>query len=356
MKNKNIAKYIAGILTVSTMIIIPSHYVYAEVPYDATKGFNVSKSTADDWRQRITQRRQEVIELNKITVQDTERMIEELDENGKSNIMRREVVYDNDKEQYKVRKRVKNDELRINAKYEQDMEDIRESFWAEKDNIRQEKLLHHRQLRKDHLLSKAENKHERKLAKLDQKLTLENENLRYKQAQNKLKADYNRLKVDQKIDNRYFMIGKDDVFTYYLETLNSGWISLPKKGYSDKVDEPILDAWIRLVENTELKNTNKQPEKYYLEHYYMDRNTQRIQFLSEIEITKGRPDNTIKQRRYAANQWEELIPESIEDELYHRVINNINLTKLVSNKNVSKNKKNSDSDSSPMIDFLGIYW
>ena len=42
MKNKNIAKYIAGILTVSTMIIIPSHYVYAEVPYDATKGFKAA--------------------------------------------------------------------------------------------------------------------------------------------------------------------------------------------------------------------------------------------------------------------------------------------------------------------------
>ena len=60
-------------------------------------------------------------------------------------------------------------------------------------------------------------------------------------------------------------------------------------------------------------------EKYYLEHYYIRPSTQQIQFLCELEVS-GRPDNDISQRKYNVKNWEYLVPESVEDNIYQAVV------------------------------------
>ena len=62
------------------------------------------------------------------------------------------------------------------------------------------------------------------------------------------------------------------------------------------------------------------PEKYYLMHYYLRPKTQQIQFLSELEVAGGRPNNDVKERGYQSQNWENLIPDSVEDVIYHGVV------------------------------------
>ena len=62
--------------------------------------------------------------------------------------------------------------------------------------------------------------------------------------------------------------------------------------------------------------------KYYLEHYYINPETRQIQFLCELEISNGRPDNNVIQRAYKPRNWENLIPGSIEDSVYHHALRN----------------------------------
>ena len=73
------------------------------------------------------------------------------------------------------------------------------------------------------------------------------------------------------------------------------------------------------VEEAAKDGTYSYPQKYYLEHYYIRPSAQQIQFLSELEVT-GRPSNAIKERPYSASHWENLVPGSIEDDIYHKVV------------------------------------
>ena len=112
---------------------------------------------------------------------------------------------------------------------------------------------------------------------------------------------------------RYIFLLEDSGFAYYLDSQNARWITIP---YSKSED--ILDVWIRL---TKLDGDGEYsyPPKYYLEHYYLRPKTKQIQFLSELEVT-GRPDNTVKERPYSVHNWENLVPGSLEDEIYHGVM------------------------------------
>ena len=65
------------------------------------------------------------------------------------------------------------------------------------------------------------------------------------------------------------------------------------------------------------------PQKYYLAHYYVRPKTQQIQFLSELEVSGGRPDNTVQGRGYQPRNWENLTPGSIEDEVYRGTLASI---------------------------------
>lgn len=132
-------------------------------------------------------------------------------------------------------------------------------------------------------------------------------------------------------NKRYSKIYADDSFYYYMDTKSAKWILCPNTR-----DEYIIDVWIKLEQVSEAvasggdtENTGENaaesgeqysyPARYYLEHYYMNPASEEIQFLCELEVT-GRPDNDIAQRDYDMHNWEPLVPDSIEDNLYRAVV------------------------------------
>lgn len=120
----------------------------------------------------------------------------------------------------------------------------------------------------------------------------------------------------KKEKDRFVPILQDNGFVYTLDTKNAHWIPMPHSG-----NEYIADVWVRLVQTDGDTNTSSYsyPQKYYLEHYYIRPKTQQIQFLCELEVT-GRPENAIQERPYKNSNWENLVPGSIEDEIYHKVL------------------------------------
>lgn len=120
-----------------------------------------------------------------------------------------------------------------------------------------------------------------------------------------------RRQADKK--ERYALLFKDNGFAYYLDTQNLKRMKIPYSGSED-----ILDVWIRLLK-TDTSGEYSYPQKYYLEHYYLRPKKKQVQFLSELEVT-GRPNNAIRERSYSVRNWENLVPGSLEDEIYNNVI------------------------------------
>lgn len=118
-------------------------------------------------------------------------------------------------------------------------------------------------------------------------------------------------------DSRYKTLFTDNNFTYYLDSKNTRWIPRPYQR-----SEYMIDAWVRLVENTTGEQVTEdgkiRPAKYFLEHYYISPAKREIMFISELEVT-GRPENAVKERAYDPKNWEQLVPGSIEDEIYGAV-------------------------------------
>ena len=118
-------------------------------------------------------------------------------------------------------------------------------------------------------------------------------------------------------DSRYKTLFTDNNFTYYLDSKNTRWIPRPYQR-----SEYMIDAWVRLVENTtgeQVAEDGKiRPAKYFIEHYYISPAKREIMFISELEVT-GRPENAVKERAYDPKNWEQLVPGSIEDEIYGAV-------------------------------------
>lgn len=138
--------------------------------------------------------------------------------------------------------------------------------------------------------------------------------------------DRTRLLREQKERSRYVDVLTDNGYEYYLDTRNTRWIPLPHSG-----DEYIIDTWVKLVKDASddgSDGTYIYPEKYYLAHYYVRPKTRQIQFLSELEVTGGRPDNTVKGRGYQAQNWEDLTPDSIEDVIYESAVAHVGKNKL----------------------------
>lgn len=126
-------------------------------------------------------------------------------------------------------------------------------------------------------------------------------------------------KRKDKEDARYTLLLSDSGYDYYLDHRASHWSQLPHGS------EQILDTWVKLVpqkteEESAQDGSYTYPQKFYLAHYYIRPKTQQIQFLSELEVTGGRPDNTVQGRGYNAQNWEDLTPDSIEDEIYHNAL------------------------------------
>ena len=125
---------------------------------------------------------------------------------------------------------------------------------------------------------------------------------------------------------RYAQILTDNGYRYDLDTRNLRWIPLPHSG-----DEYIIDVWVKLTQESPdsgSDGTYTYPAKYYLTHYYVRPKTRQIQFLSELEVTGGRPDNTVKGRGYQAQNWEDLTPDSIEDVIYESAVAHVGKNKL----------------------------
>ena len=134
---------------------------------------------------------------------------------------------------------------------------------------------------------------------------------------------------------RYAQILTDNGYRYDLDTRNLRWIPLPHSG-----DEYIIDVWVKLTQeapNDGSDGTYTYPEKYYLAHYYVRPKTRQIQFLSELEVTGGRPDNTVKGRGYQAQNWEDLTPDSIEDVIYESAVAHVGKNKLGSSSHGNMN-------------------
>ena len=127
------------------------------------------------------------------------------------------------------------------------------------------------------------------------------------------------------------IIEEENGFAYYLDTQNARWLPLPHSN-----SEQIIDVWVKLVqvgETDSVTSRGTRPDSsysysdiYYLEHYYLRPNKQQIQFLCELEVT-GRPQNAIEERRYSAAHWENLVPGSVEDDIYHAVMEELRRSK-----------------------------
>ena len=119
-------------------------------------------------------------------------------------------------------------------------------------------------------------------------------------------------------DTKYEILFEDETFIYLLDKENTGWI---RKPYD--VRKYVIDAWVKMMPY-ELSTQQEllepsEDRKYYLEHYLIDPETNKIQFLCEVEVT-GRPENNITQRKYDPANWEGLVPESMEDRIFHAIV------------------------------------
>ena len=134
------------------------------------------------------------------------------------------------------------------------------------------------------------------------------------------KAARDAKKAEEKREKkaRYKTLFVDNGFTYYLDSKNSRWVLRPNSGR-----ERMIEAWVRLVENTTggpvAEDGKVRPNKYFLEHYYISPERREIMFISELEVT-GRPENSVKERPYDAANWEQLVPGSIEDDLFDAIV------------------------------------
>ncbi len=156
-----------------------------------------------------------------------------------------------------------------------------------------------------------------------------------KNENDKEKEDEDKSDKNQKKDNdekkalssekeRFIWLFNDGNFSYFLDTQGVNWKRMP---YSTR--EYIADVWIRMVPLMKSLMVGEDGDiepTYYLEHYYLRPQRKQIQFLCELEVT-GRPQNAISEREYSPNNWENLIPGSIEDEIYRTVLKKIGTAK-----------------------------
>ena len=142
-----------------------------------------------------------------------------------------------------------------------------------------------------------------------------------KRVEKERKAQERREKKHKKRTNqKYQLVYEDDSYVYYLDMENLRWRDIPY------TEEKMLDVWVRLIPVADSAAAEKLEDEggfymghYYLEHYYMRKKTRQIQFLAELEVT-GRPNNDVETGKYRSAAWEELVPGSIEDALYNRIM------------------------------------
>lgn len=161
------------------------------------------------------------------------------------------------------------------------------------------------------------------------------------------RGKYGTISSDQNKIPRYIMLFRDDNFIYWLDTEALRWREMP---YS--VFEDMLDCWVKM-EDISTDKEYSYPEKYYMEHLYLRPAKRQIMFLSELEVT-GRPENNIKERRYKPEFWEELVPGSVEQEIYKGTLS---VLKLLEDKHIVKksDKKESYNFFEDTLGIAGIF-
>ena len=113
--------------------------------------------------------------------------------------------------------------------------------------------------------------------------------------------------------DRFQEIFRDESFIYYMDTRSVRNVPIPNR------QDRMIDVWVKLKPNSFSDDGDAKAGKYYLEHYYLNPKSKQIQFLCELEVT-GRPSNAIKERPYSSQNWENLVPGSVEDDIYHAVV------------------------------------
>lgn len=130
------------------------------------------------------------------------------------------------------------------------------------------------------------------------------------EAEKKTEEEKNKEKEEKQKLAHYIYLFSDDGFNYYLD----GQVSCrtyPPVGY-----EKLLDVWIKILPIGVAPDTEVlDRQTYYLQHYLLYPKKNQIMFLSELEV-EGRPDNDIQERPYDPKNWENLIPGSLEENIY----------------------------------------
>ena len=121
------------------------------------------------------------------------------------------------------------------------------------------------------------------------------------------------FKTEKNKEDRFQEIFRDDSFIYYMDMRSARNVPIPNR------QERMIDVWVKLKPNSFSDEEDAKAGKYYLEHYYINPKNKQIQFLCELEVT-GRPSNAIKERPYSSQNWENLVPGSVEDDIYHAVV------------------------------------
>jgi hypothetical protein len=115
---------------------------------------------------------------------------------------------------------------------------------------------------------------------------------------------------------RFQELLRDGSFVYYMDMKSVRYVPIPNR------QEKMIDVWVKLKPNSFSDEGYSSSGKYYLEHYYINPKERKIQFLCELEVT-GRPSNAIKERPYSSQNWENLVPGSVEDDIYHAVVKQV---------------------------------
>ena len=113
---------------------------------------------------------------------------------------------------------------------------------------------------------------------------------------------------------QFIEIYRDDSFIYSMDRKNAFYTRIPHT-----IDEKMIDVWVKLEPLEYASDDYTYPPKYYLEHYLIRPKRKQIQFLCEMEVS-GRPGNNVEDKRYDPRRWERLIPGSIEDTIFHAVL------------------------------------
>ena len=120
---------------------------------------------------------------------------------------------------------------------------------------------------------------------------------------------------EKKKKARFIEICRDESFIYKMDRKTAHYTRIPHT-----IDEKMIDVWVKLEPLEYAPGEYTYPPKYYLEHYLIRPKRKQIQFLCEMEVT-GRPGNDAAEDKiYDPRRWERLIPGSIEDTIFHAIL------------------------------------